>query len=77
MLAFEICHVLVVKPHPGRITAFEHGTPHSVPVLGMVLLSHTIFGVFDLFCFVCAQGAAVPAPAAILPGSGAVAMNGS
>lgn len=36
MLASGICHVLIVKPYPHRVTPFEHGTSHSVPVLGMV-----------------------------------------
>lgn len=31
MLAFGICHVLMVKPHPGTVTPPEHGTSHSVP----------------------------------------------
>lgn len=44
--------------------------------LGDGLLSHPIFGVFDLFCFV-PWGGCYPRPTPILSGSVAVTMNGS
>lgn len=70
MLAFGIYNVLMVKPHPGTVTPFEHGTSPSVPILGMIY-NHIQFFFVVLICFV-----SVPAPAPILPGSGAVAING-